>query len=240
MQRLWPSFENLDPDDLFAAYALDRSRPGLRMNFVSSLDGAVEVDGYSRGLSNATDQQILHTLRVHTDGVMVGAGTLRHEGYGPVRLRAPDHAQRVGLAPDPTLVIVSSSLALDPANPALTDAPVRPIVLTHAAAPAGRRTALAAVADVVTCGETAIDPAAGLAILRERGLDQILCEGGPHLFGALLAADVVDEMCLTISAQLAGSGAGRIIADGPRTIPLSMNLIHILADGNTLFTRYAR
>src|SRR5215475_13143633 len=94
MQRLWPSFDKLDADDLFAAYALDRSRPGLRMNFVSSIDGAVEVDGYSRGLSNATDQQILHTLRVHTDAVMVGAGTLRHEGYGPIRLRDSDHARR--------------------------------------------------------------------------------------------------------------------------------------------------
>ena len=239
MQRLWPSFDKLDSDELFAAYALDRSHPGLRMNFVSSLDGAVEVDGYSRGLSNAADQQILHTLRVHTDAVMVGAGTLRHEGYGPIRLRAPDHAKRAGLAPDPTLVIVSSSLALNPASRALTDAPVRPIVLTHDAAPPQRRDALAPVADVVTCGDTRVDPAVGLVALRERGLDQILCEGGPHLFGALLAADVVDEMCLTISAQLTGSGAGRIVANGQRDLPLSMSLVHVLADGDTLFTRYA-
>lgn len=244
MQRLWPSFDKLDPDDVFAAYDLDRSRPGLRMNFVSSLDGAVEVDGYSRGLSSPADQQILHILRVHTDAVMVGAGTLRHEGYGPITLRAADHAQRAAmasdLAPDPTLVIVSGSLALDPANRSLTEAPVRPIVLTHAAAPADRRAALSAVADVLTCGDTVIDPAVGLTMLHERGLNQILCEGGPHLFGALLAADVVDEMCLTISNQLAGSGAGRIVADGRRDLPLSMNLVHILADGDTLFTRYAR
>jgi riboflavin biosynthesis pyrimidine reductase len=240
MQRLWPSFDKLDADDLFAAYDLDRSSPGLRMNFVSSLDGAVEVDGYSRGLSNPTDQQILHTLRVHTDAVMVGAGTLRHEGYGPIRLRAGDLDRRAGLAPDPTLVIVSGSLDLDPDNRALTEAPVRPIILTHEGAPAARRTALAAVADVVTCGSAVVDPAIGLDILRQRGLDQVLCEGGPHLFGALLAADVVDEMCLTISAQLTGSGAGRIVADGRRDVPLSMNLVHVLFDGEALFTRYAR
>jgi len=212
------------------------------MNFVTSLDGAVEVDGYSRGLSDPADQQVLHTLRVHADAVMVGAGTLRHEGYGGLRLNEDDHRQRraQGLAPDPTLVIVSSSLDLQPEHKVFTHAPVRPVVLTHGGAPSDRLAALSTVADIVVCGDTVVDPAIGLAELRARGLDQVLCEGGPHLFGALLAADQVDELCLTLSAKLAGSGAGRIVADGRRDVPLRMRLVHVIASDDTLLTRYAR
>src|SRR5262245_39837094 len=129
MQRIWPDHAAVDDAGLFDAYAVDRSAGAqLRMNFVCSLDGAVEVDGYSRGLSNEDDQKVLHVLRVLADAVMVGAGTLRHEGYGPIRLSDRDHAARGVLAPDPTLVVVSASLALDPADKAFALAPVRPVV----------------------------------------------------------------------------------------------------------------
>src|SRR4051812_27645215 len=105
LRRLFPEpSADVDPLD---AYALDRSRPWLRMNFVASLDGAVEVDGYSRGLSSPADQALLHALRVLADVVMVGAGTLRHEGYGAMAMEGPDRTLRArrGLAEHPTLVI---------------------------------------------------------------------------------------------------------------------------------------
>jgi riboflavin biosynthesis pyrimidine reductase len=232
LHSIWPPTGEIDLAGLAKAYAPDPSRPTLRMNFVSSIDGAVEVGGYSRGLSSDTDRQVFHILRSHADAVMVGAGTLRHEGYGPVRV-----TER---AVDPTLVIVSGSLDLDPGNQALVEAPVRPIVLTHARAPADRQAALADVADIIECGNSAVDLSLGLAELHSRGLNQVLCEGGPHLFGALLAADLVDEFCLTLSAMLAGSGAGRIVADGRRDVPLPMRLVRIIAADDTLFTRYAR
>src|SRR5690606_15179555 len=114
-----------------------------------------------------------------------------------------------GLPGHPALVIVSGSLDLDPHSPAFAAAPRRPVVLTHAAAPVARRSALEPVADVLVAGEARVNLAAGLALLRARGLAHILCEGGPHLLGALTAADLVDEMCLTLSPVLAGPGAGR-------------------------------
>jgi len=231
LQGIWPPVGEIDLAGLAKAYAPEAG-PSVRINFVSSIDGAVELDGYSRGLSSDIDRQVFHILRSHADAVMVGAGTLRHEGYGPVRVS--------DRAVDPTLVIVSGSLDLDPGNRALVEAPVRPIVLTHSGAPDDRRAALAPVADVIECGASVVDIARGLAALADRGLDHVLCEGGPHLFGALLAADLVDELCLTVSALLAGSGAGRIVADGRRDIPLAMRLVHIIAADDTLFTRYAR
>jgi riboflavin biosynthesis pyrimidine reductase len=246
MHLIWPTHRNqetgLDEAGLRDLYAPPRPRPWLRVNFVASLDGAVEVDGYSRGLSGKPDQKVLSLLRQHCDALMVGAGTLRHEGYGPIRLDAQRRAWRreQGLAEIPPLVIVSAALDLDPQASALKDAPVRPILLTRAAAPPERQASLAKVADVAVCGETKVDLAVGLAELNRRGLRQVLCEGGPHLFGALLAAELVDELCLTVSPLLAGPGAGRIVAGVTREVPVELALRHIVAADGMLLTRYAR
>lgn len=241
MRRIFPDgFRDLDEEQLRAAYEPDR--PSLRLNFVTSLDGAVEEDGYSRGLSGDADRKVFHLLRDHADAVMVGAGTLRHEGYGAVRLTGAGRAWRRnrGLTEYPVLVVVSASLDLDPTAGTFADAPVRPVVLTHAGAPADRRDALAAVADVVTCGDSVVDLAVGLAELRRRRLDHVLCEGGPMLFGALLASGLVDELCLTISPLLTGPGAGRIVAGTPLSDAQGMRLVHVLEADGALLTRYAR
>lgn len=210
------------------------------MNFVSSADGAVTLDGYSEGLSGEPDKRVFGLLRMLCDGLLVAAGTLRHEGYRAVRLSEPRRAWRRehGLAAYPRLVVVSGSLDLDPGQACFADAPVRPLVLTRAAAtpPPG----LTEVADLVRCGEERVDLAAGLAELRRRGLGELLCEGGPHLFGALTAADLVDELCLTVAPLLAGAGPGRITAGDPGA-PRHLPLRHVLAaaDG-VLMLRYAR
>jgi riboflavin biosynthesis pyrimidine reductase len=84
-----------------------------------------------------------------------------------------------------------------------------------------------------------VDLPAALAALHARGATQVLCEGGPHLLGALTAADLVDELCLTVSPLLAGGDAGRISA-GPAGPPRAMALRHVLAEDGMLFLRYAR
>lgn len=157
------------------------------MNFVTSLDGAVSVDGYSAGLSGEPDKRVFGLLRMLCDALVVAAGTLRHEGYRALRLDERRRAWRRehGLPEYPTLVVVSGSLDLDPAQAAFADAPVRPLVLTRTEAP--HRPDLEKVADVVRLGTDRVDLAAGLAELRRRGLGQLLCEGGPQLFGALTA-----------------------------------------------------
>jgi riboflavin biosynthesis pyrimidine reductase len=137
------------------------------------------------------------------------------------------------------MVVVSGSLDLDPAQAVFADAPVRPVVFTHAAAPAERRAALSEVADVVSVGDTAVDLTAMARELHGRGATQLLSEGGPHLLGALTAADLVDELCLTVSPLLAGPGAGRITA-GPPSAPRPMTLRHVLTADGALLMRYAR
>ncbi|NLU80412.1 pyrimidine reductase family protein [Micromonospora sp. HNM0581] len=234
-----PSAEPLDDAALAAGYGRT-DRPHLRMNFVTSIDGAVSVDGYSAGLSGASDKRVFSVLRMLCDALLVAGGTLRHEGYRAVRLDGPRRAWRRhhGLPEFPTLVVVSGSLDLDPNQAALADAPVRPIVLTHAAAtaPAG----LTDVADVVRCGAERVDLTAALRTLHDRGLDQVLCEGGPQLFGALTAADLVDEVCLTVAPLLAGAGPGRIVAGDTSVIRhLPLRQVLVATDG-VLMLRYAR
>ncbi|MBO0868834.1 MAG: pyrimidine reductase family protein [Micromonosporaceae bacterium] len=242
MHRIWPAGDPRQVDDTELT-ALYRSPAGscVRVNFVTSVDGAVEVQGYSAGLGNPADHKVFGLLRMFPHALMVGAGTLRQEGYHAVRLDEPRRAwrQEHGLRPYPRLVVVSARLALDPAHPALAEAPVRPVILTHAMAPPDRVKALSEVADVLVHGVDEVDLARGLAQLRSRGMTQILCEGGPHLFGSLTAADLVDEVCLTVSPMLTGAGAGRITA-GPASTLRGLRLAHALFDDGALLLRYAR
>ena len=232
----------LDRDELVIRYRVpDRTRPHLRVNFIASLDGAATRAGVSGGLGNADDKLVFDTLRMLADVIVVGAGTVRAEGYGGIRLSPADAAWRVGhgLPAQPPVAVVSSRLDLDPNHPLFTDAAVRPLVVTHAGSPLRRRAELAAVADVLICGEDAVDPRRLRAELVRRGLTQMLCEGGPNLFGAMIEADCVDELCLTLSPVLEGGPAGRISA-GAAAVTRAMSLLHALTAGDMLFLRYAR
>lgn len=233
----------LGDDDLLAAYAVEPDAPWLRLNFVTTVDGAVtDATGYSEGISDPADKRVFSLLRMTCDALMVGAGTLRHEGYGSLRLgeRREDWRQAHGLPENPLLVIVSRSADLDPASEVFTDAPVRPFVITTTSAPPERRAALAEVAHVLALGETTADLAGALDVLRRMGFAHVLCEGGPHLLASLTAADLVDEMCLTMTPMLVGPGPGRITAGEPTPVPRTLRLRHALAAGDLLLLRYTR
>lgn len=231
---------DLSDDALTALYSrADRSLPWLRVNFVSSVDGAATVDGVSGALGDDADHRVFDLLRELCDVVIVGAGTVRGEGYGPMVLPKQSVDRRVsrGLPPHPVFAIVSNRLDLDPASRIFTAAPVRPIVVTTDAAPRDRRNALAAVADLVIAGESQLDPSVLVSSLADRALTQQHCEGGPSLFGTLLAAGVVDELCLTVSPYLVAGDAGRIIT-GAAGSPRELSLGQVLASADTLLLRY--
>ena len=78
-----------------------------------------------------------------------------------------------------------------------------------------------------------------LAALADAGLPQVLCEGGPHLFGSLVEADLVDELCLSLSPMLVAGEAGRIVQGAPE-VERPMRLVHAIPAGDLLLLRYAR
>jgi riboflavin biosynthesis pyrimidine reductase len=170
--------------------------------------------------------------------VLVGAGTVRDEGYGPMRVSDASAAWRMthGRGEHPVFAIVTGTLDLDPASGIFTNAPVRPIIITTERATG--KAAFSGMADVVVAGSSKVDGTLAVAALRERGLTRILCEGGPSLFGSLLAADVVDELCVTVEPTLEAGDARRIShGDSP---PRGMRLATALRSGDTLLLRYAR
>lgn len=236
IDRIWPDpAPDLDDDELVE----DLGEPGVRVNFVSSADGAATRGGLSGGLGDDADLRYFELLRRVADVVVVGAGTVRTEGYGPMRVSQESSAWRIenGLPPHPVFAIVSGQLDLDPASRIFTEAPVRPIIITTSG---GDASGFTEAADVIPAGHgSRIDTSAAVAALRERGLTRILCEGGPTLFGALLAADEVDELCVTIAPTLEAGGARRIAA-GEIPEPRAMRLAHVLRSGSTLLVRYRR
>ncbi|MGN6761642.1 MAG: pyrimidine reductase family protein [Leifsonia sp.] len=237
-----PSQTGLSDDDITALYTEGAGEPWLRVNFVSSVDGAATHQGLSGGLSNDADSRVFALLRRLCDVVLVGAGTVRAEGYGPMRVDPVSERARsgAGMTPNPVFAIVSAALDLDPRSGIFQDAPERPIVLTTELSRPEMREALADVADVVVCGRDRVQADRGLAVLHERGLTRIHCEGGPHLFADLIAARVVDELCLTISPQLEGGTASRIAIGAAPIVPLGMRLAHTLTGDDTLLLRYVR
>jgi riboflavin biosynthesis pyrimidine reductase len=243
IDSLWPVAANaLDDDALALGFVRDdRGEPWLRVNFVSSVDGAATHDGLSGGLGGEADKRVFDVLRRLCDVVLVGAGTVRDERYGPMRLDEAAVRWRVanGLPQHPVFAIVSRRLDLDPASKIFTDAPVRPIVVTTGSSPAEGRRSLAEVADVLVCGADSLDAAAMVAALGQRGLAQVHCEGGPSLFGSLLAADVVDELCLTLSPRLE-AGDARRIANGGLPEPRGLALARVLRSEGTLMLSYTR
>ena len=233
----------LSDDEILRLYAVaDRSVPWLRVNFVSSIDGAATSDGLSAGLGSAADRRIFDLLRRLCDVVVVGAGTVRAEGYGAMRLKTSDVKWREnnGLPGHPVFAIVSSSLTLDPESRIFTDAPVRPIVVTVKDAPATRVQELSRVADVLVAGQSTVDTAVMRRLLLERGLAQVHSEGGPQLFADMVRDDTVDELCLTVRTVLEGPGAPRIVAGPASDARRAFDVAHVLSAEGTLLFRYVR
>jgi riboflavin biosynthesis pyrimidine reductase len=231
----------VDLDEAYAYPAQAARTSYVRSNFVSAVDGAAEVGGRSGPLGGEADLRVFRTLRWLCDVVLVGAGTARHENYGPVIVPPERRERRVsaGLAAVPPIAVVTASAGLDP-GARLFDAEVRPLVLTCSAAPSDRRAALASVADVVICGAEAVEVPRALAALAERGLTRVLTEGGPLLHAQLGGAGLLDELCLTVAPLLAGPGRIGVVQGASWSGPVAMRLVHALAEDDNLFLRYRR
>ncbi|MGN6161165.1 MAG: pyrimidine reductase family protein [Marmoricola sp.] len=232
--------------DAMAPYLeVDRSAPPYECwvvgHMVGGLDGSARVSGRVGALSTPPDQVLFRRMRVIADVVLVGAETVRREGYGPVRLSAQEREDRVGRgqSPVPPLAVVSRSLTLDWSAPAFTEADVRTYVITCEAADPRQRGEAARHAEVIVAGADRVDPVAALTALAERGHVVVLCEGGPHWLGDLVAADRLDELCLSIAPKIGGDDLPVCVT--PEGSPLrAFRLAGAMLEEDTLFLRYER
>jgi riboflavin biosynthesis pyrimidine reductase len=258
----------LFPPDLADRYdgelhvALRPDRPTVIANFVSTIDGVVafDLDGSSGGGEVSgffdPDRFVMGVLRAMADVVLVGAGTVRaaptHE-WTPRRVHrrsAESFAAwraRMGIAsPQPTTIVATASGDLDLAHPGLSTPDV-PVIIATTAAGAERLGAAAPRPNVrietVGTGRR-VSAASLIEMAASTGARLVLCEGGPHLIGDLVAAGLLDELFLTVAPQLAGrdlaqrrfglvEGTAFAVSDAPWA-----GLRSVRRAGDHLFLRY--
>ncbi len=208
MRLIWHA-ETRHPTDLDDAaladlYAFGKG-PVLRANFVSTLDGAgTGPDHLTDSINTPADNRVFAVQRRLADAVVVGAGTARAEGYRRARRRD---------GPGPTMVVVSNSGRVPDGIRERRSGDGEAILVTCAAAPADNLAAAPEVLgaeNVWVLGESEVDLTATVARLRSAGFAHLLAEGGPTLFSSLLAADLVDEVALTLVPTLVGGDLTRI------------------------------
>ncbi len=210
-------------------------------NMVAGIDGSAAVGGRVGGLSSARDRELFVLMRSLADVVLIGAATVRAEGYGPVRLPEAMQEERSagGRPPIPPLAVVTRSLNLDWGSALFSqDAPVRPIVITAAAAGEGSLAAARDRAEVIVAGDELVDLGLALRTLHQRGMVTLLTEGGPTLLGELMAGGVLDELCLTLSPMAGGDPLPVAVRPhGPGEL-IGYRLASALEEDGHLFLRY--
>lgn len=211
---------DLSDDELAAAYTPERE-PWLRVNFVSTVDGAATgSDGLSGTINTDADKRVFDALRRRAHCLVVGAGTIREEEYDVPRV---------------PIVVVSRSAGVPPT---LAEAPPGRVLMATVASSDGLAQAREKLGEdnVLVLGEEQIDLVSLKAALVERGWTEQLCEGGPSLFADMLAAGVVDELCWTIVPTLTGGDAVRIATGAEVDVALRPALL--LEQDGTLLGRW--
>ena len=241
------SVHALDNNELCRLYDYPPDEPGVwvRANFVTSIDGGATVEGVTRKLGGPGDLLVFNLLRELADVILVGAGTVRIEGYAGAHLTAAQrqHRQDRGQSDTPQLAIVTNAGRFDRDMPVFTRTEVAPLIMTCSSVAQETRRHLVGLADVVDCSgnnPNVVDEAVVLATLADRGLRRVLTEGGPTLLDALSARELLDELCLTLSPYVVGGHASRI-STGPGQVLTRMRRAHTLADeSGYLYTRYIK
>ena len=170
-------------------------RPWIQLCMVSSLDGSTVVDGRSAALSSPTDTAVLAQLRSLADVVIVGAGTVASEHYGPPKTPG----QRIGVATRSGSIDLDTDLFGSGAGFVITTEQTE--INTNG---------FDGNLEVIRAGDDDVNLLDAVAQIGDRfGAHVIQAEGGPKLNAALAEADLIDELALTTSP-------GIVTGDGPR------------------------
>jgi riboflavin biosynthesis pyrimidine reductase len=200
----------------------------IRVNLIGSVSGsAAGSDGTSETLTNPADRKLLGAIRSLADVVVVGAASVRAEGYS-----IPRHAE---------LAVVSATGDLGDHLVTSTGDQASFFVLCPASAVVrARETTAAARAQIVVVDDHdgRMSPAAIIASLRELGFTAVVCEGGPSLASQFVRAGVVDEVCLTTSPIL--NGARTPLFGGHEFVDQKLRLISLMVDdASGIYARWA-
>lgn len=229
--------------DIVAPYRVPR-RPSdgrpcwVLANMVGGLDGSAAIGGRVGELSEGVDAELFRSLRSVADVVLVGAETVRREGYGPVRLDDALQAARAddGMSSVPPIAVVTRSIHLDWGSTLFTEA-AGTIVVTCESAGQDAIERARQHATVIVAGSDSVDLSDALRQLAGMGLRVVLCEGGPTLLGRVAADGLLDELCLTIAPVIGGDPLP-VALTPPGAGTTGFVLRHVAVDRDTLLLRY--
>lgn len=227
MQELWPN--PTTHVDIAARLAADSrpkpvGRPWVTLVMITSIDGAIAVDGVSGGLGTPSDHRRFVAARRQADAIIVGASTVRIEDYQPATV---------------PIAVISGSLSPDPTARLFGDPNNQPILYTTDQAAGTRRADFDGIAEVISLGDS-VDPARVLADLDNREMQAVVLEGGPTLNSHFLRADLVDEMLISYSPLVAGGTGSRLTNGGPMPDERRFTVDRVLLADDLLFARYLR
>jgi riboflavin biosynthesis pyrimidine reductase len=244
LRQVVPAGEARPPEAFYAGLRLGElapaERPYVFCNFVASADGKASAGGRTAPLGGDGDRAAFHLLRTQADAILAGTGTLEVERYGPM-IRSEEMIAvraREGRAAQPLAVVISRHGEV-PFGIPLFRAAESTVVLY---VPEGTEIP-ACEADLVVhrVSSTEFSLADVLRSLRyEHGVASLLCEGGPTMFGALLAEDLVDELFLTLAPTLVGAGEHALTSGPGLSELMALKLVWALEREDHLFLRYAR
>jgi riboflavin biosynthesis pyrimidine reductase len=217
------------------------NRPYVLSNMVSSIDGAIAVDGLSGGLGGPADIKMFLALRSVADVIIAGAGTVRDERYKPPQPGQEARNLRLhrGQSARPLVAVITRSGRLSPDLPLFGDATYRPLIITGSDPDEEALDRLAGVATIMKTDSDSVEPESALRILYNLGHHIVLLEGGPRLNGSFVEADCIDEWNLTISPNLVGGTAGRASV-GEAGVLHRFEVQHVLAADGLLFVQWRR
>lgn len=227
VQELWP----LPNQDLDVASRLaqderpkPQGRPWVVLVMITTIDGAIAVDGVSGGLGSPDDQQRFVAARRSVDGIIVGARTAVVEDYRP------------STSP---IAVVTASMSLDPTARLFSDPERRPLLFTTDQAAGTKGPDFDGIAEVIALGDS-VDPAQVLADLDNRGMASVMLEGGPTLNSHFLRADLVDELLISYSPLVAGGDAVGLARGEAMPTERRFSVDRIVLGGDLIFVRYLR
>ena len=199
---------------------------------------------------NQPDRFLMALLRACADAVLLGAGTLRatpghrwtsEHVFPELSASFSELRSSLGRTTHPRLVLLTASGDVPVSHPAVQAGAT---IVTTAAGAADLRGRLPASSDVIEVGESgAVDLRRAIAVMRERGYNVILTEGGPHVTGDLIAGGLLDEAFITISPVIAGRDkeARLGMVHGVELLPGRPKWSRLLSarrHGDFLFVRY--
>jgi riboflavin-specific deaminase-like protein len=220
------------------------ARPHVSVNMAMSLDGKIST--YRReniSLGTEHDRRLMDELRAKSDAVIVGSGTVKHDGF-PILIRYDDLvAERIarGWPPHPINVTMSRALDLPSKRPFFQHPETEKMVFTTRSAPVARVKRFSRFAEVVVLPGRTLSPTVVLERLRRRDVDRVMLEGGGEVHFAFAKEGVVDDVYITLTPRLIGGATAPTVLDGKGFLAaehLELRLVSTKRVGDELYLRY--